>query len=199
MYYNKNKVNLHVDIDSDADIDNIEEDINTSNSSNSSNQLRFKTYVNGIVKIQNIQDFIIRLSIISGLFIISCPRFFTEVYFLNNETNKTNTSEYIYLKVSILEQLLSSVIIYYFVMAENLDDIYHIKYDVNSIPNLILIGKLQKNWGKYYSCLGIVIAGNYYFSNGYLTSIYMYILGVSIFRLLVLRYFQNKINKNKNL
>jgi hypothetical protein len=80
-----------------------------------------------------------------------------------------------------------------------LDDIYHIKYDVNSIPNLILIGKLQKNWEKYYSYLGMVIAANYYFSNGYLTSIYMYILGVSIFRLLVLRYFQNKINKNKNL
>ena len=189
MSYNKNKVKLNVDTDIN---DSIEETNDTNNGYNS-NQLRFRTYINGIVEIQNIQDFIIRLSIITGLFILACPRFFAELYFLNEETiNHVYAVEIIYLKVSILENIALSVITYYFVMSEDLDNIYSIKYYVNSIPNLIIIGKMEKMWCKYYSWIGLTISANYYYNNRYITPAYMYILCLSIFRLYLLRFFENK-------
>lgn len=188
MSYNKNKVKLHVDTDID---DSIEETNDTNNGYNS-NQLRFRTYINGIVEIQNIQDFIIRLSIITGLFILACPRFFAELYFLNEETINHDALEIIYLKVSILENIALSVITYYFVMSEDLDNIYSIKYYVNSMPNLIIIGKMEKMWCKYYSWIGITISANYYCNNRDMTPAYMYILCLSIFRLYLLRFFENK-------
>jgi hypothetical protein len=194
MSYNKNKVNLHVD--TDTNIDDLIEEKNDTNNGYNSNQLRFKTYVNGIVEIQNIQDFIIRISIITGLFILACPRFFAELYFLNEETNDTNTDKIIYLKVSILENMVLSAISYYFIMSENLDDIYSVKYYVNSMPNLIIIGKIEKIWSKYYSWLGITISANYYYNNRYITSCYMYILCLSIFRLYLLRFLENLRLKN---
>jgi hypothetical protein len=189
MFYNKNKVKLSID----TNLDDLEEN-NTNNSHNShnSNQLRFKTYVNGIVEIQNIQDCIIRLSIITSLFILACPRFFVELHFLNEATNDidANTVEIIYLKISILENILLSAFTYYFIIREDLDDIYAIKYGINSMPNLIFIGKIEKFWYKYYSWLGITISANYYYNNTYITHAYMYILWLSIFRLGLLQYFE---------
>jgi len=196
MSYNKNKVNLHVD----TTIDEVE-DRNDTNNGYNSNQLRFRTYVNGIVEIQNIQDFIIRLSIITGLFILACYRFFAELYFVNNATNHTNAVELIYLKVSILENIVLSAITYYFIMSENIDDIYDYGiYSKNSgigpTPNLIMLGKIEKFWSKYYSWLGITISANYYCNNRYMTPAYVYILRFSILRLFCLRYFENKKLKN---
>lgn len=180
MSYNKNKVKLHVDTDFDDSIEDI----------SNSNQLRFKTYVNRIVIEQNIQDFIIRLSMITGLFLIACPQFFAELHFLN-DTNETNTNiENNYLKVSILEQFVLSGTTYYFIMGEDLDSIYYIKYGTYSMPKLIFIGKIEKVWYKYYSWLGIIITAIFYFRNGYLTSVYMYIFYLSIFRLSVFRFLQ---------
>jgi hypothetical protein len=127
---------------------------------------------------------------ITGLFLIACPQIFAELHFLN-DTNETNTNiENNYLKVSILEQLVLSGTTYYFIMGENLDSIYYIKYGTYSMPKLIFIGKIEKVWYKYYSWLGIMITAYFYFRNGYLTSVYMYILYLSIFRLSLFRFLQ---------
>ena len=99
-------------------------------------------------------------------------------------------------KVSILENMVLSAISYYFIMSEDLDDIYSIKYYVNSMPNLIIIGKMEKMWCKYYSWIGITISANYYCNNRDMTPAYMYILCLSIFRLYLLRFFENKKLKN---
>jgi len=86
-------------------------------------------------------------------------------------------------------------------MSENIDDIYDYGiYSKNSgigpTPNLIMLGKIEKFWSKYYSWLGITISANYYCNNRYMTPAYVYILRFSILRLFGLRYFENKKLKN---
>ena len=187
MLYKKNKVNLYID----TNLINSDDAIIYHNS----NKFRFKTYVNGIIEIQNFQDFTIRLSIVTSLFIITCPHFFMDYYFLNANTNaNANDLANIYLKISIYENIILSILAYYFIMSENLDDIYNTSYDRSASSNLIIISKIEKFWAKYYSVLGLVITSNFYFTNSYyLNPTYMYILCFSIFRLSVVRYFNNKI------
>jgi hypothetical protein len=198
MSYNKNKEPLRIDTDLEEDNNNIvnnnivNNNIVNNNIVNNSNQFRFKTYVNGIIEIQNLQDFIIRLSLISGLFMLACPRFFTEIHFLNAKTSHTTDIEIIYFQVSICETILLSTVTYYLIMSEDLDGIYDITRNKNTIPNLIMLGKIEKFWCKYYSWIGVTIAALFYCNNKYITASYMYILGFSIFRLSLLRYFENK-------
>lgn len=194
MSYNKNKVNLRINTDLEEEVNNniVNNIVNNNNVTNNSNQFRFKTYVNGIIEIQNFQDFIIRLSLISGLFMLACPRFFTEIHFLNAKTSHTTDIEIIYFQVSICETILLSTVTYYLIMSEDLDGIYDITRSKNTIPNLIMLGKIEKFWCKYYSWLGVTIAAFFYCNNRYITASYMYILGFSIFRLSLLRYFENK-------
>jgi hypothetical protein len=217
MLYKKNKVNLYIDTNL---IDTNDQAIIYHNS----NKFRFKTYVNGIIEIQNLQDFIIRLSIVTSLFFLSCPHFLMDYYFLNALANDptnalandptnalandptnalandpTNALANIYLKISIYENIILSVVAYYFIMSEDLDDIYETSHERIATSNLIIISKIENFWAKYYSVLGLVIATNFYFTSYfyftnsyYLNPTYMYILCFSIFRLLVLRYFKNK-------
>jgi len=196
MVYNKNKVKLYIDTDlSDSD---------EFASGNNSNKFRFKTYVNGIIEIQNLQDFILRLSIVTSLFILTCPCFIMNYYFLHPNTNtnanananantnananaNANIISNIYLKISIIEQLLLSAVAYYYIITKDLNN-------KNTKSSLIMCGKIEEFWAKYYSGLGITISTAYYYSNGYINSSYMYILCFSIFRLWVIRFLLNKKN-----
>ena len=184
MIYKPNKVNLYIDTNTD----------DQSIIYHNSNKFRFKTYINGIIEIQNLQDFIIRLSIVTSFFILSCPHFFMDYYFLNALTNDlTNDPANIYLKISIYENIILSIIAYYFIMSEDLDDIYETSREITATSNLIIISKIECFWVKYYSMLGLIITSYFYFTiSYYLNPTYMYILCFSIFRLLVLRYFKNK-------
>ena len=103
MLYKKNKVNLYID----TNLINSDDAIIYHNS----NKFRFKTYVNGIIEIQNFQDFTIRLSIVTSLFIITCPHFFMDYYFLNANTNaNANDLANIYLIVSMSFFLIKSLV-----------------------------------------------------------------------------------------
>ena len=157
-----------------------------------SNTYRFKTYVNGIVEIQNLQDFIIRLSVVTSLFTINCPRLLMDRYFLYNNVHINDNIVNIYLSVSISEQVILTLLSSYFIMTEDLDGIYNIQYGRNVIPNLIVIGKVEAFWAKYYSLLGIALAFNGYFVNGHINAVYMYFLLFGMFKLWVLKSLKNK-------
>ena len=77
-------------------------------------------------------------------------------------------------------------------MTEDLDGIYNIQYSRNVISNLIVIGKVEALWTKYYSLLGIALATIFYFVNGHITDIYMYFLLFGMFKLWVFRLLKNK-------
>ena len=157
-----------------------------------SNTYRFKTYINGIVEIQNLQDFIIRLSVVTSLFIIGCPRLLMDRYFLYEYNYNNDNIVNIFLTVSISEQVILIFVSSYFIMTEDLDGIYNIQYSRNVISNLIVIGKVEALWTKYYSLLGIALATIFYFVNGHITDIYMYFLLFGMFKLWVFRLLKNK-------
>ena len=155
-----------------------------------SNTYKFKTYINGIVEIQNLQDFIIRLSVITSLCVIGCPRLFTNLYFLyENNVDKDNTVS-IYLTVSISEQILLTIATSYLIMTEDLDSIYYTRCERSVIPKLILIGKIETYWSKYYSLLGIALVTKFYFANGHINAVHVYILLFAIFRLWIVQFFR---------
>ena len=154
-----------------------------------SNAYRFKTYVNGIVEIQNLQDFIIRLSVVTSLFTIGCPRLLMDRYFLYKDNDNIVN---IYLTVSLTEQLIFTCVSSYFIMTEDLDGIYNMQYNQNVVPNLIVIGKVEASWAKYYSLFGIALALNAYFVNGHINAVYMYFLLFGLLKLWVYRIFKNK-------
>ena len=157
-----------------------------------SNTYRFKTYINGIVEIQNLQDFIIRLSVLTSLFVIGCPRFLINWYFLYDHINDNDNIVTIYLTGSLVEQVFFTLGSSYFIMTEDLDGIYNIQYGRNIVPNLIIIGKVEAFWAKYYSLLGIALALNVYFVNRHINATYMYILLFGMFRLWIIRFLNNK-------
>lgn len=157
-----------------------------------SNTYRFKTYINGIVEIQNLQDFIIRLSVLTSLFVIGCPRFLMNWYFLYDHINDNDNIVTIYLTGSLVEQVFFTLGSSYFIMTEDLDGIYNIQYGRNIVPNLIIIGKVEAFWAKYYSLLGIALALNVYFVNRHINATYMYILLFGMFRLWIIRFLNNK-------
>ena len=158
------------------------------------NNFRFKRYINGIVEMQNVQDFILRLSVITSLFVINCPRLLMDWYFLNKNENENEYDNIVttYLTISITEQILLASFSYYFVMKEDLDGIYDIHYDRNIVPNLIVIAKIEAFWAKYFSLYGIALALNNYFIDRYMGEVHMYILLFSIFKLYVLYLLKNK-------
>jgi hypothetical protein len=154
-----------------------------------SNTYRFKTYINGIVEIQNLQDCIIRLSVVTSVFIIGCPRFLMNWYFLYKDNGNIVT---IYLTVSLVEQVILTLGSSYFIMTEDLDDIYDTQYGRIVIPNLIVICKVEAFWAKYYSLLGIALATNFCLVNRHINTTYMYILLFGVFRLWIIRFLKNK-------
>ena len=161
--------------------------------SRDSNTYRFKTYINGIVEIQNLQDFIIRLSVLTSLFVFGCPRFLMNWYFLyENNHNDNDNIVTIYLTGSLVEQVILIFGSSYFIMTEDLDGIYNIQYDRNIVPNLIIICKIEAFWVKYYSLLGIGIAVNFFLVNRYINATYMYILLLGMFKLWIIRFLNNK-------
>ena len=185
MICDKNKVKLYIETDLVEDDSHAEIDYGKN-----SNKFRFKTYINGTAEIPNLQDFIIRLSVVTSLFIITCPHFLMDYYFSNTNTNDIAN---IYLRVSIYEQVILSGGAYYFIMTEDLDGIYDTSNNKNMVHNLRTISDLEKLWAKYYSVLGIIVVSYFYFINSYcLNSTYIYILCFSIFRLSMLRYLKNK-------
>jgi hypothetical protein len=176
-----------------TDLDEIEDECIYEIDERNSNNFRFKTYINGIVKIQNLQDFIIRLSVVTTLFIIDCPHLIMDWYFLDD--NILYTKSYIYISVSMTERILLGLITYYMAMTEDLDEIYNSRYNITNVPKLIVIGKIEVLWSKYYSLIGIVLAAKYYFENSYLNTTYVYILCFSILKLIILKILGKKINQ----
>lgn len=153
---------------------------------------RFKTYVRDIVEFQNLQDFIIRLSVVTSLIVVGCPRLLMDRYFLYDHIHDNDNIVNIYLTVSISEQVILTIVSSYFIMSEDLDGIYNTQYGRNVIPNLIVIGKIETFWAKYYSLLGIAIALNVYFVNGHINAAYTYLLLFGMFKLCVYRLLKNK-------
>jgi hypothetical protein len=160
--------------------------------SRDSNKYRFKTYVNGIVEIQNLQDFIIRLSVVTSLFIVGCPRFLMDRYFLYIYNHDNDYIVNIYLSVSLVEQVILIFGSSYFIMSDDLDGIYNTQYGRNVIPNLIVIGKIEAFWAKYYSLLGIGIATHFYLVNWHMNAACTYFLLFGMFKLWVYRLLKNK-------
>jgi hypothetical protein len=80
-------------------------------------------------------------------------------------------------------------------MTEDLDEIYNSRYNITNVPKLIVIGKIEVLWSKYYSLIGIVLAAKYYFENSYLNTTYVYILCFSILKLIILKILGKKINQ----
>jgi hypothetical protein len=175
----------NLSIDTNLDENELEEKNN--------NNFKFKSYVNGIIKIQNFQDYIIKLFMVASLIIIDCPHLIMDWYFL--DCTILYTMAHIYLSVSMTERLLLGLMSYYIIITENLDDIYDRHYIVMKMPKLIVIGKIELLWSKYYSLIGIILAGNFYFINGYLNTTYRYILYFSILKLIILKILRKKINE----
>ncbi len=90
------------------------------------------------------------------------------------------------------ERLLLGLMTYYIIITENLNDIYDRNYIVMKTPKLIVIGKIELLWSKYYSLIGIALASNFYFINGYLNTTYRYILYFSILKLIILKILRKK-------
>jgi hypothetical protein len=77
-------------------------------------------------------------------------------------------------------------------MMEDLNNICVSRYNIMVAPKLIVIGKMEVLWAKYYSLIGIILAAKFYFENGYLNTTYVYILCFSILKLIFLKILGSK-------
>ena len=150
------------------------------------NNYTFKDFISGIIKIHTMTPREIRIKMIVLTIVFSMPQLFFD--WLN--INKNSLSD-TYLLVAIVQKQTFSFIFCYYIVTEDLHNIYQFP---NSNKYMTILCKIDTYWCEYYSILGVILVSYYYFINGWIDSTNIYILFISILKLVIVKYV---IKKNK--
>ena len=150
------------------------------------NNYTFKDFISGIIKIHTMTPMEIRIKMIVLTIVFSMPQLFFD--WLNINTNSLSDT---YLLVAIVQKQTFSFIFCYYIVTEDLHNIYQFP---NSNKYMTILCKIDTYWCEYYSILGVILVSYYYFINGWIDSTNIYILFISILKLVIVKYV---IKKNK--
>jgi hypothetical protein len=163
--------------------DNINE-----NRINIQNNYIFKDFISSIMKIHAMTPIEIKIKMIALIIAFTMPQLFFD--WLNIHTNINNLSD-AYLLVAIIQKQTFSFIFCYYIVTEDLHNIYQFP---NGNKDMTMLCKIDTYWCEYYSILGVTIVSRYYFINSWIDATNIYILFVSILKLAFIKYV---IKKNK--
>ena len=168
--------------------DNINQNINNNVTQNN---YTFKNFISSIIKIHTMTPREIRIKMIVLTIFFSIPQLCFDWLNINTNINKNNLSD-TYLLVAILQKQTISLIFCYYIVTEDLQNIYQFP---NGNKWFSMLCKIDTYWCKYYSILGIILVSYYYFINRYIDQTNKYILFISILKLAIVKYvIKNKKN-----
>lgn len=118
------------------------------------------------------------------LFIVfNLPYIGLDIYFWG-DTN--NIEPYLYITISINQRILSVFISSYYMLVSDIDSVYK---QIKNKNGFYYLCNIDMNWCQYYSSIGILLATKFYILHGYIDTIYLYILTISILKLFAMIYF----------
>ena len=168
--------------------DNINQNINNNVTQNN---YTFKNFISSIIKIHTMTPREIRIKMIVLTIFFSIPQLCFDWLNINTNINNNNLSD-TYLLVAILQKQTFSLIFCYYIVTEDLQNIYQFP---NGNKWFSMLCKIDTYWCKYYSILGIILVSYYYFINRYIDQTNKYILFISILKLAIVKYvIKNKKN-----
>jgi hypothetical protein len=175
---------------------NTNDNINVNNNENISrnrvnNNNTFKDFISSIIKMHTITPRAIRINMIVLTIVLTMPQLFFDwlnIHDTNTNTNINNLSD-TYLLVAIVQKQTFSFIICYYIIVEDLHNIYQFP-NINNYMTILC--KIDTHWCKYYSILGLMIVSYYWFINRWIDSTNTYILFISILKLAILKYINKK-------
>ena len=172
--------------------DNINQNVNNNVTQNNiQNNYTFKNFISSIIKIHTMTPREIRIKMIVLTIFFSIPQLCFDWLNINTNINNNNLSD-TYLLVAILQKQTFSLILCYYIVTEDLQNIYQFP---NGNKWFSMLCKIDTYWCKYYSILGIILVSYYYFINRYIDQTNKYILFISILKLAIVKYvIKNKKN-----
>jgi hypothetical protein len=160
------------------------------NQNNIQNKYTFKNFISSIIKIDTMTPRAIRIKMIVLTIFFSIPQLFFDYLNININTNTNNLSN-TYLLVAIVQKQTFSLIFCYYIVTEDLHSIYQFP---NGNKLFTMVCKIDTYWCEYYSIIGIILVSYYYFINRYIDTTNIYILFISILKIVIVKYL---IKKNK--
>ena len=155
---------------------------------NIKNNYTFKDFISSIMKIHTMTPKVIKIKMIALTMAFSMPQLFFDWW--NIHTNTNNLSD-TYLLVAIIQKQTFSFIFCYYIIREDLHNIYQFP---NENKHMTMLCKIDTYWCEYYSILGLIIVSYYCFINRWIDTTNIYILFISILKLAFVKYV---IKKNK--
>ena len=129
--------------------DNINQNINNNVTQNN---YTFKNFISSIIKIHTMTPREIRIKMIVLTIFFSIPQLCFDWLNINTNINNNNLSD-TYLLVAILQKQTFSLIFCYYIVTEDLQNIYQFP---NGNKWFSMLCKIDTYWCKYYSILGII-------------------------------------------
>jgi hypothetical protein len=169
---------------------NVNVNININNNVNLNNYT-FKDFISSIIKIHTMTPRAIRIQMIVLTIFFSIPQLFFDCLNINTNINTNNLSD-TYLLVAIIQKQTFSLIFCYYIVTEDLQNIYQFP---NGNKCFTILCKIDTYWCEYYSILGIILVSYYYFINRWINTTNIYILFISILKIAIVKYvLKNKKN-----
>ena len=193
--HNYKRHDLFVDTGNILINDNINQNVNVNNNNNVNrnniqNNYTFKDFISGIIKIHTMTPRAIKIQMIVLTIFLSIPQLFFDCLNINTNTNNLSNT---YLLVAIVQKQTFSFIFSYYIVTEDLQNIYQFP---NGNKWFTMLCKIDTYWCEYYSILGIILVSYYYFINRYIDTTNIYILFMSILKIAIVKYLlKNKKNK----
>jgi hypothetical protein len=171
--------------------DNINVNQNNVNRNNIQNNYTFKDFMSSIIKIHTMTPRAIRIQMIVLTIFFSIPQLFFDCLNINTNINTNNLSD-TYLLVAIVQKQTFSLIFCYYIVTEDLQNIYQFP---NGNKWFAMLCKIDTYWCEYYSVLGIILVSYYYFMNRWINTTNIYILFMAILKIAIVKYvLKNKKN-----
>lgn len=166
------------------------QNVNVNNNVNLNNYT-FKDFISSIIKIHTMTPRAIRIQMIVLTIFFSIPQLFFDCLNINTNINTNNLSD-TYLLVAIIQKQTFSLIFCYYIVTEDLQNIYKFP---NGNKWFTTLCKIDTYWCEYYSVLGIILVSYYYFMNRWINTTNIYILFMAILKIAIVKYvLKNKKN-----
>ena len=170
---------------------NVNENVNENNTNQNNvnrNNYTFKDFISSIIKIHTLTPREIRIKMIVLAIFFSMPQLFFDCLNINTNINTNNLSD-TYLLVAIVQKQSFSLIFCYYIVTEDLQNIYQFP---NGNKWFAMLCKIDTYWCEYYSILGIILVIYYYFINRYIDTTNIYILFMSVLKIALVKYLLKK-------
>jgi hypothetical protein len=186
--YNYKRHDLYVDTNiQNTIIPFINDKINVNNNENiardrKNNNYTFKDFISSIMKKHTMTSKEIKIKMIALTIAFSMPQLFFDWWNIH-DININNLSD-TYLLIAIVQKQTFSFIFCYYIVGEDLHNIYQFS---NGNKHMSMLCKIDTYWCEYYSILGIIIVIYNWFISRYIDQTNIYILVFSILKLLFIK------------